>query len=134
MRVAQVRALVGFVSSWRPDPADLPPIVTGDLNAEADSDEVRLLGGHLTAPAVPGLVLVDAWRYADPSADGATWDRANPAVAATGEPSARVDYVFVGAPSARGRAWVRAVRRAGHGPVRGTWPSDHAAVVVDLAI
>ncbi|NEB08324.1 endonuclease, partial [Streptomyces coelicoflavus] len=28
---------------------------------------------------------------------------------------------------------VLAVRRAGAGPVDGVWPSDHAAVVADLA-
>jgi endonuclease/exonuclease/phosphatase family metal-dependent hydrolase len=66
-------------------------ILTGDLNAEPDSDEVRLLSGHKTAPAVPGQVFVDAWLYADPSARGCTWDRTNPAVDATGEPNARID-------------------------------------------
>ena len=30
-----------------------PPVVTGDLNAEPGSDEMRLLGGLLTAPAAP---------------------------------------------------------------------------------
>ena len=53
-------------------------------------------GSHKTAPVVPGLVLVDAWRYADPMSPGWTWDRPNPYVAATGEPSARIDNVLVG--------------------------------------
>jgi hypothetical protein len=72
-RVEQVRALATIVaerSSGRPFPA----VVTGDLNAEPDSDEVPLLCGHRTAPAAPGLVLVDAWRYAD-GGPGWTWDR-----------------------------------------------------------
>ena len=41
-------------------------------------------GSHKTAPMVPGLVLVDAWQYADPMSPGWTWDRRNPLVAATG--------------------------------------------------
>jgi hypothetical protein len=54
-------------------------------------------------------------------------------VFATGEPDARIDYVFLGyrltnefAPRVR-NAW-----RAGNEPIDGIWPSDHAAVVVEL--
>ena len=61
----QVRLLAEFVAGQAAD-CDYPPVVTGDLNAEPGSDELRLLGGLLTAPEAPGLVLVDAWRYADP--------------------------------------------------------------------
>lgn len=61
-----VSALVRFVVVEQTG-AGHPPVVTGDLNAEPDSDEVRLLCGHKTAPIVPGSVLVDAWRYADPA-------------------------------------------------------------------
>jgi hypothetical protein len=53
-------------------------VVTGDLNAEPDADEIRLLGGYKTAPVVPGLVLVDAWSYVDPMTPGWTWDRRRP--------------------------------------------------------
>jgi endonuclease/exonuclease/phosphatase family metal-dependent hydrolase len=110
-----------------------PPVVTGDLNAEPDADEVRLLCGHKTAPAVPGQVLVDAWRYADPGDPGWTWDRANPHVRATYEPSARIDYVLVGPPAQDGRGHVQRAGLAGTAPVGGVWASDHAALVVDLA-
>jgi len=108
-------------------------VLAGDLNAEPDSDEVRLLCGHKTAPVVPGHVLVDAWRWADPGDPGWTWDRRNPHVAATGEPSARIDHVLVGPPTSDGRGAVLGARLAGNAPVEGVWPSDHAAVVVDLA-
>ena len=76
VRTAQVRALAEFVAEHAADCA-YPPVVTGDLNAEPGSDELRLLGGLLTAPAVPGLVLIDAWRYADPGDPGFTWDHRN---------------------------------------------------------
>jgi endonuclease/exonuclease/phosphatase family metal-dependent hydrolase len=130
VRCQQVAALCRFVATHT-DPG-LPPVVTGDLNAEPDADEIRLLGGHKTAPVVPGLVLVDAWRYADPMAPGWTWDRRNPYVAATGEPSSRIDYVLVGLPTASGAGRVRSVRLIGDRPVDGVWPSDHAGVLAEL--
>jgi endonuclease/exonuclease/phosphatase family metal-dependent hydrolase len=130
VRCRQVAALGRFVAA-RTGPG-FPPVVTGDLNAEPDSDEVRLLGGHKTAPVVAGLVLVDAWRYADPPGPGWTWDRRNPYVAATGEPSARIDYVLVGLPTAGGAGQVRSARLVGDRPVDGVWPSDHAGVLAEL--
>jgi endonuclease/exonuclease/phosphatase family metal-dependent hydrolase len=125
LRCRQVAALCRFVAAHTGP--GLPPVVTGDLNAGPDADEVRLLGGHKTAPVVPGLVLVDAWSYADPLTSGWTWDRRNPYVAATGEPSARIDYVLVGLPAASGAGQVRSVRLIGGRPVNGSWPSEHRA-------
>ncbi|MEU9334035.1 endonuclease/exonuclease/phosphatase family protein [Streptomyces sp. NPDC048290] len=131
VRVQQVTALAGFVAAHKGGTA-FPPVVTGDFNAAPDSDEMRLFGGHRTAPTVPGQTFVDAWQYADPSAPWATWDPANPYVALSGEPPARVDYIHVGAPGPDALGRVRAVRRAADGPEDGIWPSDHAAVVADL--
>jgi endonuclease/exonuclease/phosphatase family metal-dependent hydrolase len=130
VRCQQVASLCRFVAAHTS--LGFPPVVTGDLNAEPDADEVRLLGGYKTAPVVPGLVLVDAWRYADPTAPGWTWDRRNPFVAATGEPSARIDYVLVGLPASSGAGQVRSVRLIGDQPVHGIWPSDHAGVLAEL--
>jgi endonuclease/exonuclease/phosphatase family metal-dependent hydrolase len=130
-RIAQVRELVGLLAAH--DVHDFPVVLTGDLNAEPDSDEVRLLGGHKTPPARPGFVLVDAWRYAETDAIPWTWDRANPHVAATMEPSARIDYVLVGPPR-DGRGRVTSVERLGHRPVRGVWSSDHAGLLVKLGV
>lgn len=130
-RVAQVRALARFVAEHSAGCA-YPAVVTGDLNAEPDSDEVRLLGGLKTAPAVPGQVLVDAWRYATPGDPGYTWDLRNPHLARAGLLNARIDYVLVGLPRGE-RGWVRSVRLAGTEPVDGTFPSDHFAVVADLS-
>ncbi|WP_190198371.1 endonuclease/exonuclease/phosphatase family protein [Streptomyces djakartensis] len=132
VRCGQAAALAGFVARHRGD-TPFPPVVTGDLNAWPDSDEVRLLGGFRTAPAVPRQVLLDAWEYADPAAPAATWDAANPYVAATYGPSVRIDYIHVGPPGPGGLGRVRQVRRACDGPVDGIWPSDHAAVVADLS-
>lgn len=131
LRCRQVRELVRFVARHS-DGTGFPPVVTGDFNAWPDSDEIRLLGGCKTAPAVPGRVFVDAWEYAGPTWPSATWDAANPYVAAHFSPSVRIDYIHVGPPGPGGLGAVRSVRRAGDGPVAGVWPSDHAAVLADL--
>lgn len=129
-RCAQVERLVPFIAAH---PAgDHPPVLTGDFNAEPDSDEMRRAGGHLTAPVVPGLVLLDAWRYHGGADPGWTWDRRNPHVAEHGVPSARIDYVLVGLRGS-GRGRVERVGLAGTGPHGGVWPSDHFAVVADLS-
>lgn len=130
LRVAQVRQLAGFVAAHAAE-CRYPPVVTGDLNAEPDSDELRLLGGLLTAPAAPGLALVDSWRYAEPGDPGFTWDRRNGYQANSILPDSRIDYVLVGLPQ-QGRGRVRSARLAGTAPVDDVWPSDHFAVVTDL--
>ncbi|WP_200308723.1 endonuclease/exonuclease/phosphatase family protein [Streptomyces adelaidensis] len=134
LRCHQVTTLARFVARHRGG-TPFPAVVTGDFNAWPDSDEVRLFGGYRTAPAVPGQCLFDVWEYAEPGAPSATWDKTNPYVAATFGPSVRIDYIHVGPPGPGGLGHVRAVRRAGDGPPveGGVWPSDHAAVVADLA-
>ena len=138
VRVAQVRAVARHVASA---PAtDLPPVVAGDFNAEPDSDEMRLLEGHLTAPAEPGLLLADAWRWAREPArsDGATWRPDNPSVAVRGDPPSRVDRVLLGLGRGTVPVTVREVGLLGTtgrpGPDGVVWPSDHAGIVVDLQV
>jgi endonuclease/exonuclease/phosphatase family metal-dependent hydrolase len=131
IRLEQVRALAGFVAEQAGDCA-YPPVVTGDLNAEPTSDELRLLGGLLTAPAVPDLVLLDAWRYAPPEDPGFTWDRRNGYQQHSIIPDSRIDYVLVGLPQ-HDRGRIETVRLGGNTPVNGVWPSDHFAVITDLS-
>src|SRR5215469_7383114 len=131
VRTEQVRQLAEFMAAHGTD-GDYPPVVTGDLNAEPDSDELRLLGGLVTAPAVPGLVLVDAWRYADPADPGFTWDHRNGYQENSVIPDSRIDYILAGLPR-DGRGRVRSAGLTGTAPVAGVWPSDHFAVVADLA-
>jgi endonuclease/exonuclease/phosphatase family metal-dependent hydrolase len=130
VRLGQVEALASFVAANSAD-TPYPPIVTGDLNSEADSDEIRHLGGLVSDPAAPGLVLLDAWRYAEPSDPGFTWARRNGYQADSALPDCRIDYVLVGL-HRQGRGQVRSARLAGDAPVDGVWPSDHFAVVADL--
>lgn len=130
VRCDQVKAVLMFVAACVD--GSFPPIVTGDFNAEPDSDEVRLFEGRKTEPVRPDLVFVDSWRYAESQANGITWNRANPFVAEKWwYPSARIDYVFVGAPLSSGVGSVRSVRLIGDGPVD-VWPSDHAGVLAEI--
>jgi endonuclease/exonuclease/phosphatase family metal-dependent hydrolase len=130
-RCAQVERLIPFVAAHRV--GDHPPVLTGDFNAEPGSDEVRRASGHLTAPIVPGFVMIDAWRFRDGADPGWTWDRRNPYVGQYWAPSSRIDYIMVGLPgSVAGRGRVERVGLAGTGPHDGVWPSDHFAVVADL--
>jgi endonuclease/exonuclease/phosphatase family metal-dependent hydrolase len=128
-RIQQVEWLARHVASL--PQTDHPPIVTGDFNAEPESDEIRRFGGILTAPIVEGQVFVDAWRYADPADPGYTWDRANPYVAAGFEYSARIDYIHV-VPRHNAPGAITSVRRTATAPENGIWPSDHAAVIATL--
>jgi hypothetical protein len=63
---------------------------------------------------------------------GLTWTRDNPHVAATGEPSSRIDYILVGLPPAPATTLVINARLIGDQPRDGLWPSDHAGVAADL--
>ncbi|MGP4115508.1 endonuclease/exonuclease/phosphatase family protein [Streptomyces sp. 4N509B] len=132
VRCEQVRALARFVAARR-GPGPFPPVVTGDFNALPESDEVRLFGGMVTAPAVPGQVMLDAWYRAEPGATPYTWDGANPYLEGLAWFDARIDYVHVGVPGPGGEGRVLSARRAGAGPVEGYWGSDHTAVVAGLA-
>lgn len=130
VRCAQVRELAAFVGERAT--GRCPPVVTGDFNAEPDFDEMRLIGGYRTAPAVPGLVLLDAWRFADPHAPHGTWDIRDDDAVTFGRGPACVDHILVGMPGPGGRGRIRSARRAADRPVDGVMPSDHAAVVAEL--
>ena len=129
MRAAQARALAAFIAGHTAD-CGYPPVITGDLNAEPGSDELRLLGGVLAALRSPGLVLVDAGAMLIPAT------RDSPGTAATvTRPTARpgfADRLHSGRLARQGRGRVRSVSLAGTAPVDGVWPSDHFAVVAEL--
>lgn len=133
VRCAQVREIGAFIRERAPGGGH-PPVLTGDFNAEPDFDEMRLIGGYKTAPAAPGLILLDAWRSADPALPQGTWDIRRDADDGVtfGTGPACVDYILAGVPGADGRGRIRSARRAADRPVDGVMPSDHAAVVAEL--
>lgn len=132
IRTLQARRLAQWLATAPGDPA-AQQVIVGDLNADPDADEIRRLGGHQTAPFVPGQVWVDAWRYRGDGDPGFTWRRDNPHVEATGEPWARVDYILL-APSSRGLPRVHRVELFATEATNGVYASDHAGVVADLAL
>ena len=133
-RHRQVLHLMERAVGWRGDPErDLPLVLGADLNAVADSDEVRTLTGR--RPGVAGIVFSDAWEQVGSGA-GHTWRRANPYSEDSAWPDRRLDYVLVSWPRPKPtgnpvRAWI-----VGDGPIavdgEEVWPSDHAAVVAEL--
>ncbi len=127
-RQLQVRDICDRVASH---PSEVPPILMGDFNAVPQSDEIRLLTG-LTAPHVPGQVFYDAWQVAHADHPGYTWHRGNPYTAAALEPDRRLDYVFVGRPTASGVGHVKRCRLFGTEAVEGLFPSDHYGVAAEI--
>ncbi|MEV8440899.1 endonuclease/exonuclease/phosphatase family protein [Actinosynnema sp. NPDC051121] len=118
-----------------------PPILTGDLNADPASDELRALTGLSADDGAPHPVFVDAWPQVNGAEPGCTWNHANPLVAQWPWPNRRLDYVLVGLPAAdlvqrdaTGWFQVRNCYLAGTAAVEGVQPSDHYAVVAELGV
>jgi endonuclease/exonuclease/phosphatase family metal-dependent hydrolase len=133
-RELQALRLLQLASTWRGDPAtDLPVVVGADLNAVADTDEIRLLTGR--RDGVAGIVFSDAWEQAG-DGSGATWRRDNPYCADSAWPNRRLDYVLVSWPRPKPTGNPSSARLVATEPVmisgQSVWASDHAAVVVDL--
>jgi endonuclease/exonuclease/phosphatase family metal-dependent hydrolase len=132
-RMKQAHELLRLVAEVRGDPDTSPPLVLGgDLNALPESDEVRMLTGLGEAP-LANLVMSDVWGQVG-EGPGVTWSRANPYLVDSAWPNRRLDYLLVSWPRPKPfgnpvRAWL-----AGVEAVAGVQPSDHYAVVADLAI
>jgi endonuclease/exonuclease/phosphatase family metal-dependent hydrolase len=132
-RVVQARSVARAVAARRGDPlAGHPPVVAGDFNAVPDSDEIRLLTGRSAGP-VPGLVFQDAWEVAGDGGPGFTWSLDNELCIDPAWPRRRLDYVLVAWPRPRPLGNPMSCRVVGADPVDGVQPSDHFAVVADLA-
>ncbi len=132
VRERQALALAALARQWA-STAELPVVVTGDLNAEPDSAEIRYLCG-LQSLAGASTYLQDAWRVAGDGGPGNSWDNGNCYAALAFEPSRRIDYVLVGPPDALGRGVVASARLALAEPRDGVFASDHFGVVVDVRI
>lgn len=129
IRVEQVRFIVERV---RELPAELPPVIMGDFNAEPDADEIRYLRGLAVVDGT-STAFADAWTYGGDGSAGATFDRANDYARAAREPSRRIDYIFTGGDEQmRGEPLHTALafdRAEEH-----VWPSDHFGVVSDIVV
>lgn len=130
VRERQAIALAKLIRVWAAG-TDLPSVVTGDLNAEPDSAEIRYLTG-LQSLAGTSFYMQDAWRLAGDGGPGHTWDNANPYAAPSFEPSRRIDYVLVGQPDATGRGVIESARVVMNEPGDGVFPSDHFGLLVEV--
>lgn len=122
-RLAQTRAVAALAT----DPArdgPLPVLAMGDLNAPPESPEIRAIAETMT----------DAWVAAGSSgASGITLRSDNPnRPEGAWQLDRRIDYVFV-RPGRTSRPIDVVAARAVDEPRNGVHPSDHAAVVVDIA-
>jgi endonuclease/exonuclease/phosphatase family metal-dependent hydrolase len=131
VRQLQAESLLHLVAEIRGDPdTTLPVVLGGDMNAVPDSDEIRVLTGRRAGP-VRNLVLSDCWEQVG-DGPGHTWSSDNPHQSVTAWPNRRLDYVFVSWPRPKPVGNPLRAFLAGTTAVEGVWPSDHAAVVVDL--
>jgi len=131
VRVMQLRAVCELIDETK-SRRTYPPILCGDLNAEPESDEIRMLTGY-SEPPVPKLVFFDSWRAAGDGGPGYTWSRENPFTQLDAEPRhARINYVLVGYQLEHAAGEPVACRVAGGEPAGGVHPSDHYAVVAEL--
>ena len=119
-------------SSARRGPASFPAVLCGDLNADPQSDEIRMLTGRAASP-VPRVIFRDAWEAAGNTEPGYTWSNDNPFAAASLDLDRRIDHVMVGRPKLGGVGHVRRARTSpATYPIDGMWGSDHLAVVAEL--
>lgn len=112
----------------------LPPILCGDFNAEAPSDEIRFLCGFTSIDGVT-TAYQDAWAVAGSGGPGYTNDwQINPYAAALNVHRKRIDYVFVGDPFMRIGGAGRVLRAdvVADVPLTDIVASDHAGIMVDI--
>jgi len=111
--------------------SERPPILTGDLNALHDSDEVRRLTGR-SLPYVSGRIWTDVWEQVG-EGDGTTWSKQNPYINDSAWPDRRLDYVMIGWPrDDRPIGNPAQARLFGVQPVDGVVASDHYGIAVQI--
>ncbi len=115
----------------------LPPILMGDFNADAQSDEIRYFKGQHVVDG-RSVYFADVWDYADTPSPGYTYARDNAYALKNREPNRRIDYIFVRGPDKQMRGEPSNVQRAFGESVQGSegtvWASDHYGVVCDLSM
>jgi len=131
IRQAQVQQVCRWLAEQRP--ADTPVVLTGDLNADPMSDEVRMLTGRAASPA-PHLGFHDAWEVAG-DGPGHTWVRANDHTPDPPfEPDKRIDYILCSYPLSNARGVATHAEVFGTEPMNGQHPSDHLGVLADIRV
>ncbi len=129
--VAEVSDAISPSGTWRDE---LRALVAGDFNAVPWSDEIRHATGAST-PFIPGFVLVDAWEACGNERRGDTWSSANPLVPRRAVyPNRRLDYITTTFPRRRNCGSFQSCELTGLEAIDGVQPSDHYAVVAEVAL
>ena len=129
--VAEVSDAISPSGTWRDE---FPALVAGDFNAVPWSDEIRHATGAST-PFIPGFVLVDAWEACGKERRGDTWSSANPLVPRRAVyPNRRLDYITTTFPRRRNCGSFQSCELTGLEAIDGVQPSDHYAVVAEVAL
>jgi endonuclease/exonuclease/phosphatase family metal-dependent hydrolase len=110
------------------------PILCGDFNAEADSDEIRFLGGLATINDT-STYYQEAWRATAQPGLGITADpRVNKLASYLNVPPKRIDYIFAADAFFRrsGAGLITHIERCFHEPRTGVYASDHFGLMAEL--
>ena len=143
-RVVQVQTIDRLIKDVRDDrdaftdfPSPrraMPSILTGDFNAEPESDEMRWLRGH-TVIGERTTFFQDAWAVAGDGGPGLTQNwRTHPLAATLNVHPKRIDYVYVADPFLRAGNSGRILRAAivADEPLTGIQASDHMGLLVEI--
>ncbi len=125
VRQLQVRAIAEHVARLAPLGA-FPPVVTGDFNAEPDSDEMRFMRG-LTGLGGQCVYFADSFHVAG-QGSGVTFSKRNPFAEPLREPERRIDYVYVRGPDDAQRGEPIEAHVCFDEPHGGVFPTDHFGV------
>lgn len=131
VQALQMQELLGRIAATMPPDRRL--ILVGDFNSDPGEAPDPLPTPYMQAHAAG---FADAWLLRPGNVAGLTCCQAADLANTSSQLSQRIDHLFLGAMPAR----VKQVRTLGatvgdrlSPPGRGLWPSDHAAVVADLA-
>ena len=130
IRELQVQTIGETILSRRTH-GDFPAILCGDFNAEPDSTEMRYIRG-LHSLGGRSLFMLDAWRVAGADGPGNTFTRQTP-YRKYRQFDQRLDYIYLER-SAEDVVRIDHCSVVCDVPRKGTYPSDHLAVYVELAV
>jgi endonuclease/exonuclease/phosphatase family metal-dependent hydrolase len=133
-RIAQVQFIDDIITRYHQTNDPIGPILCGDFNAEADSDEIRFLGGLATIDG-KSTYYQEAWRATAQESLGITADpRVNPTASYLNVPPKRIDYIFAGDAffHEQGAGLVMHVERCFDVALTGVYASDHFGLMAEI--
>lgn len=139
-REKQVVAIDDAVRAIGRDNSSAPHILTGDMNATPDSDEMRYLRG-LTTLGGRRTHWQDAWLRRQPHEEGITWSSENASTRALRslDIDRRLDYIYVTSRKKDGRATIHdcqvvLTEREAGGPSGDFCATDHYGVLAVVQV